>query len=93
MDKMPMIMIIISILMFVCIFAAYSLSGDGGLKRMTTLSGIYAVENPGGWPVVCFADKSSPEGGIDCVPKAHMTVNEQQPIHGRAVCPARDDAP
>jgi hypothetical protein len=42
------------------------LSGDGGMKRMTTISGVYAVCTPGGYQVVCFMEKGN--SGIDCMP-------------------------
>lgn len=46
------------------------LTGDGGLARMTTLSGIYAVERPGGHPVVCFVERAA--SAMDCVPMSQM---------------------
>lgn len=41
------------------------MSGDGGFKRMTTLSGVYTVKEPDGYPVVCFIEKSS--GSMECL--------------------------
>ncbi len=41
-------------------------NGDGGFKGMTTISGIYAVDKPQGYEVVCFVKKSS--GYMDCLP-------------------------
>jgi len=55
--------------LFFSVAIAFLMSnGSGGLKRMTTLSGIYTVCQPGGYNVVCFADKGSPQGGIFCIP-------------------------
>lgn len=45
-----------------------SVMGSGAFKRKMTLSGIYAICQPEGYPVVCFGDAGSKEGGIDCVP-------------------------
>jgi len=44
---------------------AFFLTGDGGLEKMTTLSGIYAVENPSGYKVVCFVERGS--GAMSCL--------------------------
>ena len=40
--------------------------GSGGFKRITTLTGIYAVCKPHGYDVVCFGDTAGP--GLSCVP-------------------------
>lgn len=53
---------IVAVIFFV---AALLLNGDGGFKRMTTMSGIYAVERPAGHDVVCFVERSS--GAMDCI--------------------------
>lgn len=45
-------------------------NGAGGLRRMVTLSGIYTVADPGGYPVVCFVDKGS--RAMDCIPKTQF---------------------
>lgn len=52
------------------IACAVSFNGDGGLRRMVTLSGIYTVADPDGYPVVCFVDKGS--RAMDCLPRAQM---------------------
>jgi len=39
--------------------------GDGALKRMTTIAGVYEVVHPGGYPVVCFVEAS--HGGVFCL--------------------------
>jgi len=44
--------------------------GDGALKRHFTLSGIYSICKPDGYPVVCFADADGKDGGIFCMPLA-----------------------
>lgn len=41
------------------------ISGSGNVERMTTLTGVYAVCKPDGYPAVCFANKSG--GGFSCV--------------------------
>lgn len=33
---------------------AILVSGDGGFKRMVTISGVYSVCKPGGFDAVCF---------------------------------------
>ena len=60
------IIALISLLCFGILYASTFFFGEGGLKRMTTISGIYAVE-PNGYDVVCFVERSS--GSIDCLPK------------------------
>lgn len=54
----------------VCVILAvtYFLTGPGWLERSFTLSGIYAVERPDGYDVVCFGDSGHRDGGITCVP-------------------------
>lgn len=42
--------------------------GDGALKRQLTVAGIYSICKPDGYPVVCFADADSKEGGLFCMP-------------------------
>lgn len=44
--------------------------GSGGLRRATTLTGWYAVEDVGGYPVVCFHLKNSEVG--NCLPKSQL---------------------
>lgn len=55
------VFIILSIAAVIFIF-----NGEGGFRRMVTMSGVYAVE-PSGYNVVCFVDKSG--GGISCLKK------------------------
>lgn len=45
--------------------------GSGGFRRATTLTGWYAVENVGGYDVVCFHLKNSDVG--NCLPKSQVT--------------------
>lgn len=54
------------LLAFFVIMAIAQMSGAGGIERITTLSGVYSVCKPDGYPAVCFADKSG--GGFSCVP-------------------------
>ncbi len=42
--------------------------GDGALKRHLTVSGIYTVCKPDGYPVVCFLDADGKNGGLFCMP-------------------------
>jgi hypothetical protein len=42
--------------------------GDGALKRHVTLSGLYTVCKPDGYPVVCFLDADGKQGGLFCMP-------------------------
>lgn len=62
-----LVLTVIIVLTFIIACSVFSI-GSGGLKRLTTLAGIYAVCRPDGYPVVCFADKGSKEGGIFCMP-------------------------
>ena len=42
--------------------------GDGALKRHVTMSGLYTVCKPDGYPVVCFLDADGKQGGLFCMP-------------------------
>jgi hypothetical protein len=53
-----------------CAFLVLAGCGDGALKRHFTLSGIYTICKPDGYPVVCFADADGKDGGIFCMPLA-----------------------
>lgn len=44
------------------------LRGSGGMTRMTSVFGIYAVCQPRGYDVVCFGDTAGHDGGVSCVP-------------------------
>lgn len=60
---------IICLLIVVIIFGGlYICVGDGGVERLMTFSGIYAVDAPAGQPVVCFVERSSMS--TSCVPKS-----------------------
>ena len=50
------------------VVAVYLSSGDGAFKRAVTVSGVYSICKPEGYPAVCFGDASSKEGGVSCVP-------------------------
>lgn len=56
------------VLAVICGSVAVMLSGSGGWKRKITLSGIYAVCKPEGYPVVCFLDADGKDGGAFCMP-------------------------
>ena len=42
--------------------------GDGAFKRQFTMKGLYSICKPDGYPVVCFADADSKDGGLFCLP-------------------------
>ncbi len=42
--------------------------GDGAFKRQFTMKGLYSICKPDGYPVVCFADADSKDGGLFCMP-------------------------
>ncbi|MGQ0527672.1 MAG: hypothetical protein ACT4OY_06570 [Alphaproteobacteria bacterium] len=46
--------------------------GDGALKRTFTLSGIYTICKPDGYPVVCFLDADGKQGGLFCMPLSQV---------------------
>jgi hypothetical protein len=52
----------------VLVWAAILITGDGGFKRMVTVSGVYSICKPDGYEVVCFADADGPDGGLACLP-------------------------
>lgn len=69
------------ILLAICIslISAWVLSlfvGDGGLQRMTTISGVYAVKEPDGYPVVCFIERGT--GGMQCLTYREMEIEERK---------------
>ncbi len=49
-------------------FWFFFLRGEGGLTRMTSFTGIYAICKPKGYDVVCFGDTAGKDGGVACVP-------------------------
>ncbi len=61
----------IGIIIFVLVILGgclYLTMGDGGFKRMVTITGVYSICKPDGYPTVCFLDADSPDGGLSCVP-------------------------
>ena len=46
--------------------------GDGALKRHMTMSGVYSICKPDGYPVVCFADADGKDGGLYCMPLSEV---------------------
>ena len=48
--------------------AGLAACGDGAIKRHITLSGVYSVCKPDGYPVVCFLDADGKDGGLFCMP-------------------------
>ena len=51
---------------------ALTACGDGALKRHVTMSGIYSICKPDGYPVVCFADADGKDGGLFCMPLSEV---------------------
>jgi hypothetical protein len=58
----------------IILFLALALPGcgDGALKRHVTMSGIYSICKPDGYPVVCFADADGKDGGLYCMPLSEV---------------------
>lgn len=54
------------------VLLALSGCGDGALKRQFTVAGLYSICKPDGYPVVCFADADSKEGGLFCLPLSEV---------------------
>lgn len=50
--------------------ALYLTRGAGSFSRLTTLTGLYAVEGVGGWSVVCFVNRDS--GSTSCLPMSDV---------------------
>lgn len=46
----------------------WPMMGDGGFRRMVTLTGVYSICRPDGYDVVCFLDADGKEGGMFCLP-------------------------
>jgi hypothetical protein len=46
--------------------------GDGAFGRITTVAGLYTVCKPDGYPVVCFLDADSNQGGLFCMPLSQV---------------------
>ncbi len=56
--------------------ALYLTRGAGSFSRLTTLTGLYAVEGVGGFSVVCFVNRDS--GAMSCLPAVDIQkVNEK----------------
>lgn len=53
-------------------FALLAACGDGAFKRQVTMSGIYSVCKPDGYPVVCFLDADAKQGGLFCMPLSQV---------------------
>jgi len=66
----PYVYIVVAVVLLALgAYGTFSL-GSGGFKRLTTISGVYTVENPGNFPVVCFVEKSS--GSMQCLTRKSM---------------------
>ena len=53
-------------------FVIIGLMGDGGFKRMVTITGVYSICRPDGYDVICFLDADGKEGGMFCLPLAQV---------------------
>lgn len=62
-------------LVLIALFAGWFLflRGSGGLTRMVSITGIYAVCQPRGYDVVCFGDTAGHDGGVFCMPLAQAS--------------------
>ena len=69
MGKVKLVLIVASLVFLIGLIFTF-FAGDGGLARMTTISGIYVVKEPSGYPVTCFIEKSISE--MHCLPNANM---------------------
>jgi hypothetical protein len=56
------------VLAFLACAGILAACGDGALKRTFTISGVYTVCKPDGYPVVCFMDADGKQGGLFCMP-------------------------
>lgn len=65
---MKKIIAVIIVLLLVGTYAIYLTMGDGGFKRMVTITGVYSICKPDGYDVVCFLDADGKEGGMFCLP-------------------------
>lgn len=54
------------------VLALLSGCGDSAIKRHMTVSGIYSVCKPDGYPVVCFLDADGKDGGMFCMKLADV---------------------
>lgn len=73
MSDLKLMMISVSaalVITVIAFFVAKTMVGDGGFKRLTTLSGMYAVCKTGGYDVVCFSGKGN--DGISCLPLSQI---------------------
>lgn len=41
--------------------------GPGAFRRHITMSGIYTVCKPDGYPIICALDADSKDGGLSCL--------------------------
>lgn len=57
---------VIAIVVILLVLGLLSIMGDGGFKRMVTISGVYSVRS-NDYPVVCFMDADSNQGGLSCL--------------------------
>ena len=51
------------------------LRGSGGLTRMVSITGIYAICQPKGYDVVCFGDTAGSDGGVFCMKLSDASKN------------------
>lgn len=54
------------------VWLAFTIMGEGALKRHMTLSGVYSICKPDGYEVVCFLDADGKDGGMFCLPLSQV---------------------
>lgn len=73
MSRPAVIIVLAATILSFLIAAMVSMNGSGGLRGAVTLSGVYAVPEPDGYPVVCFINKAS--GAMDCLARHEISAH------------------
>ncbi|WP_435018537.1 hypothetical protein TA3x_000514 [Tundrisphaera sp. TA3] len=66
---------LIAFVAIISLVAVLSLSlsiGDGGFRRMVTITGVYSICRPDGYDAVCFVDADGKDGGLFCMPLSQL---------------------
>lgn len=58
---MTRLLVVLATLGVTTAFVVLTLMGDGGFKRMVTITGVYSICKPDGYEVVCFLDADGRE--------------------------------
>jgi len=66
------IALILGLVFLLIVVGLFYITGDGGFKRMVTISGIYSICKPDGYDVVCFLDADGKDGGMFCLPLSQV---------------------